>query len=53
LEFFTFSRIFFSFADDEEEIFGEDEWNSLPIDAKLFLHVTQKVAEVDVEDLTV
>ena len=53
LEFFAFSRIFFSFADDEQKIVCENEWNSLSIDAKLLLHVTQKVAKVDVEDLTV
>jgi hypothetical protein len=53
LKFVAFSGIFFSLADDEKKVLGEDEGDPLAVDAELLLHVAQEVAEVDVEDLTV
>jgi hypothetical protein len=53
LEFFAFLRVFFSFADDEEEVVGQDEGNAFAVDTKLFLHVSKEVAKINVEDLTV
>lgn len=53
LEFLTLLRVFFSFADDEEEVVSQDEGDALAVDAKLFLHVPEEVAEVNVEDLTI
>ena len=35
----------------QQEVLCEDEWDPLPVDAKLLLEVTEEVAKVDVEDL--
>ena len=47
------ARVLLAQRDHIEEIVREDEWNSLAADAKLFLEMTEKVAEVDVKYLPV
>ena len=47
------ARVLLAQRDHIEEVVGEDEWDSLAVNAKLFLEVTEKVAEVDVKYLPV
>ena len=49
----TLARVLLAQRDHIEEVVGEDERDSLAVDAKLFLEMTEKVAEVDVKYLPV
>ena len=52
-ELLTLARVLLAQRDHIEEVVGEDERDSLAVDAKLFLEVTEKVAKVDVKYLPV
>ena len=47
------ARVLLAQRDHIEEVVGEDERDSLTVDAKLFLEVSEKVAKVDVKYLPV
>lgn len=53
LKVFALRWIFDPFRDDVEEVFREYERNSLSVNAKLFLEMTQEVAKINVEDVAV
>ena len=52
-ELVALARVLLAQRDHIEEVVGEDERDSLSVDAKLFLKVTEKVAKVDVKYLPV
>lgn len=49
LEGFAFSRILDSLWNDVKEVFCEDKWYSLSVDAEFLLEMSQKMTKIDVK----